>query len=163
MTRVIAILLTIALAACTSKSAVESNVRMPGEPATVARELTPQERRASVDAIASAQPPGFSPQPLEKAGPRGRWRDVREATIAAVKRCEAAMVVDRPIPGGIEFDLRAIDDERGTMRVLGSEAEGVTSVQVTMGSFGQDRALADRIARAFERELRELADIRRPR
>lgn len=156
------ILLTIALVGCSSKPAVESNVRMPGEPATVARELTSSERRASVEAIASAQPPGFEPRPLEKAGERGRWRDARAATIAAVKRCEVALVVERSVPGGLEFDLRAIDDERGTMRVMGSEAEGVTGVQVEMGSFGDDRKLADRIVRAFERELHELAGIRRP-
>ena len=162
MTRACAILLALALVGCTSKPAVESNVRMPGEPATVARELTPSERRASVDAIASAQPQGFVPQPLEKAGERGRWRDARLAVIEAVKSCEVAMVVERVVPGGLEFDLRAISDERGTMRVMGSESEGVTGVQVEMGTFGGDRKLADRIAHAFERELHDLARIPRP-
>lgn len=162
MNRACAILIAIVFAGCASKPAVESNLRMPGEPATIARELTPAERQATVAAIASAQPPAFAPQPLEKAGDHGRWRDVREAVIAAAKSCEVAMVVERAVPGGIAFDLRAISDERGTMRVTGSEADGVTGVQVEMGTFGDDRRLADRIARAFERELRSLGRIPRP-
>jgi hypothetical protein len=160
--RTAAIPLCLSLGACTFTPAVESNLRMPGEPSTIARELTPAERQEAVDAMASAQPPGFRAQPLEPAGANGRWRDVREVVIAAVKSCEVAMVVERPVPGGLAFDLRAIDDERGTMRVMGGEKEGVTGVQVEMGPFGDDRALADRIARAFERELRAYARIPRP-
>ena len=148
--------------ACSPKPAVESNLRMPGESPTVARELTSSEQRQAVDAMAMAKPSGFTPTPLVAAGERGRWRDVREVAIAAVKSCEVAVVVQRTVPGGLEFDLRAIDDERGTMRVMGSQGEGVTGVQVEMGPFGEDRALADRIARAFERELRIYARIPRP-
>lgn len=162
MTRALAILLTLLVGACTSKPAVESNLRMPGEPSTVSRELTKEEQRQAVDAIASAQPPGFEPRPLQQAGERGRWREVRSVAIAAVKSCEVAVVVERPVPGGVQFDLRSINDEQGTMRVTGSEAEGVTGVQVDMGPFGEDRALADRIVKAFDRELQRYARIPRP-
>ena len=160
--RILPIILAVsALVAC-SKPAVESNERMPGEPSTISRELTRSEREAAIDAMASAQPPGLQTRPLESAGERGRWSEVRTVANAAVKKCEVALVVDRPIPGGIEFDLRAINDEQGRMRVTGSDADGVTGVQVEMGPFGDDRALADRIVQAFERELRRYARIPRP-
>ena len=154
--------LVITLAACSPKPAVDTNVRTPGEPETISRELTASEQREAIGAMASAQPPGFVPQPLVKAGERGRWRDVREVVIAAVKSCEVAMVAERQVPGGRKYDLRAIDDERGILRVTGSEGEGVTGVQVEMGMFGNDHALADRIARAFEPELRDHVRIPRP-
>lgn len=152
----------LALAACAPRPTVATNVRMPDEPETVARELTPDERREVIAAIGQAQPPGYQPRPLEKAGPRGRWRDASESALQAVKSCEVARVNERPVPGGIELDLRAINDERGVMRVLGSEAEGVTAVQVEIGPSGNDRALADRIVSAFERELQLRARVPRP-
>ena len=155
------VLPTLLLAAC-STPAVNSNLRMPGEPSTIARELTHEEREAAIDAMASAQPPAFEARPLEPAGERGRWREVREVVKRAVKSCEVAVVVDRPTKDGLEFDLRSINDEQGRLRVTGNEVDGVTGMQVEMGPFGDDRALADRITKAFERELRRYARIPRP-
>lgn len=156
------ILSALAVVGC-SKPAVESNQRFSGEPATIARELTPAERRAAIDAMASAQSDGFESSPLVPAGEHGRWREVRSVVIAAVKVCEVAVVTERIVPGGLSFDLLAINDVPGSIRVTGSEAEGVTGVQVEMGTFGEHRELADRIVREFERELRRYSRLPRPK
>lgn len=148
---------------------VQSNVRMPGEASTVARPLSGPEQAAAVDAMRTAQPQGFEAQPLVRAGASGRWSDVRRAAIDAAKGCEVAVVREDPWKDasgaviGTTFTLRSIRDETGTMQVRGSEATGVTAVQVSMGLFGEREALAKDLLRAFDRELSQAARILRPR
>jgi len=168
--RAAGILLILLLASCApDATTVESNVRMPGEPTTVARPLTESEQSSAVDAMRAAQPPGFEAQPLERAGASGRWSDVRRAVIDAAKSCEVAMVSeDRWTDAsgaviGTTFALRSIRDVTGTMQVRGSESTGVTGVQVSMGLFGEREELARDLLRAFDRELAQAARIRRPR
>lgn len=150
--------------ACAPKPAdVTQNVRQPGEPSTVSRELTPGERDEVIDAMRDSMPSGQVTSSLATSGESGRWREVDLAANAAVKRCEVALVRERAIPGGKAFDLRSIADQPGEMRVLGDEAHGVTSVTVTMGVFGEQQALADRVRESFFTELGRLASIPRPR
>jgi hypothetical protein len=158
------------LSACAPDTmTVDSNVRMPGEPATVARRLTTDEQARAVDAMATGEPPGFEAQPLARAGAAGRWSDVREVVIAAVKSCEIAMVrQDRLTDAsgaviGATFVLRSISDQPGSMRVTGSDATGVTGVEVSMGNFGEQKELARCVLDAFDRELRTAARIPRPK
>jgi hypothetical protein len=158
------------LSACTNDvMSVDSNVRMPGEPSTVARRLTAEEQARSIEAMDSAQPPGLEPQPFERAGATGRWSEVRNVVISAVKSCEIAMVrQDRLMDAsgtviGATFVLRSISDQPGSMRVIGCDATGVTAVEVSMGNFGEQEDLARCVLDAFDRELRAAARIPRPR
>lgn len=162
-------LCTLIVCACApSKMSVESNVRMPDEPATIARPLSEGEQRAAVDAMRSAQPANYQARPFARAEASGRWRDVRECVTAAVKSCEVALVrQDRLLDAsgaeiGAQFTLRSIEDQVGIMRVTGSEAAGVTGVEVSMGLFGEQGELSQRLLRAFQRELAGEARILRP-
>jgi hypothetical protein len=161
--------MTVFLTACAPDAmSVESNVRTKEEPSTVARRLTDEEQSRAVDAIASAQPPGFEAQPFARAGASGRWSDMREVVVAAVKSCEIAVVrQDRLTDAsgaviGASFVLRSISDQPGSMRVIGSDATGVTAVEVSMGNFGEQENLARCVLQAFDRELRTAARILRP-
>lgn len=169
MNRFAAIPAALLLSACTNDvMSVDSNVRMPGEPSTAARRLTAEEQARSIEAMESAQPPGSQPQPFARAGATGRWSDMRSAVIAAVKSCEIAMVrQDRLTDAsgaviGAIFVLRSISDQPGSMRVIGSDATGVTAVEVSMGNFGEQEELARCVLQAFDRELRTAARIPRP-
>lgn len=158
-----AITLTLLAMACSPKpAAVTSNVRAPGEPSLVSRELTPAEQDAAVQAMRSAGDPSEANRPLTTAGSAGRWREVGAVAVAAAKRCEVAVVRERSIPGGKAFDLRSVTDQPGEMRVSGDPASGVTAVTVTMGLFGEQRTLADRLRESFFVELRRASDIPRP-
>ena len=141
---------------------MNSNQRFQGEPSVVSRELTNDEQQAAVAAIASAQPPSQPSRALAAAGPSGRWREVAAVSVAAAKRCEVAVVRERPIAGGKAFDLRSIADQPGEMRVMGDEAHGVTGVTVTMGVFGEQQSLADCVRESFAQELRRASAIPRP-
>lgn len=170
MNRTFASLTVLLLSACAPDTmTVDSNVRMPGEPSTVARRLTADEQARAVDAMAKGEPPGFEAQPLARAGAAGRWSEMRDVVIAAVKSCEVAMVrQDRLTDAsgaviGATFVLRSIDDQPGSMRVTGSDAAGVTGVEVSMGNFGEQKELARCVLEAFDRELRTAARIPRPR
>lgn len=150
--------------ACTTKPAdVTQNQRHAGEPSTISRELTEAERDEAIGAMRDSMPAGQVTSPLVTAGESGRWRDVDVAVNAGVKRCEVAIVRQRAIPGGKAFDLRSITDQPGEMRVLGDEAQGVTSVTVVMGVFDEQRTLAGRVREAFFVELGRLAAMPRPR
>ena len=169
MNRPATILSALLLSACTNDvMSVDSNVRMPGEPSTVARRLSAEEQQRAMEAMASAQPADFKPQPFTRAGTAGRWSDMRNAVIAAVKSCEIAMVrQDRLMDAsgtviGATFVLRSIGDQPGSMRVIGSDATGVTAVDVSMGNFGEQGDLARCVLDAFDRELRTAARIPRP-
>lgn len=170
MKRSLVSLVTLLLSACAPDTmSVDSNERMPGEPSTVARRLTADEQARAVDVMVTAQPPEFEPQPLARAGAAGRWSEVREVVIAAVKSCEVAMVrQDRLTDAsgaviGTTFVLRSISDQPGSMRVIGSDATGVTGVEVSMGNFGEQKELARCVLEAFDRELRSAAQILRPK
>jgi len=167
--RFAAILSALLLSACTNDDmSVDSNVRMPGEPSTAARRLTAEERERSVEAMASSQPADFKPKPFTRAGVTGRWSEVREVVIAAVKSCEIAIVrQDRLTDAsgaviGATFALRSIGDQPGSMRVIGSDATGVTAVEVSMGFFGEQEDLARCVIDAFDRELGIASRILRP-
>jgi hypothetical protein len=169
VSRLVAILIPLAVVACApDQSSVESNVRMPGEPSTVARTLTETEQHAAVEAMQSAQPADYVARPLARAGARGRWTDVRDCAILAAKDCEVAMVRQDPLRDGSGavigtlFTLRSLHDQVGTMRVTGSESAGVTGVEVSMGNFGEQGELAQALLRAFQRELADEARILRP-
>lgn len=158
-----AIALALFVAACSQQpAAITTNVRQAGEPTTVSRELTPAEQDESVAAMRSSSAPGQSVRPLASAGASGRWREVGPVAVAAAKRCEVAVVRERPVSGGKAFDLRSIADQPGEMRVMGDEARGVTGVTVTMGLFDEQRELADRVREAFFVELRRASAIPRP-
>lgn len=147
---------------------VQSNVRMPGEPSTVARPLTAREQAEVVDAMHSAQPSDDVVRPLAPAGPSGRWSDVRPAVSAAAKRCEMAVAGEQPLKDaagvtiGSAFALRSIRDETGVIRVIGSDTTGVTRVEVSMGLFGEQRRLAERMLEAFDREFARRGAVLRP-
>ena len=159
----------LSLVACSTPMTVESNVRMKGEPPTIARALTAPEQVEVVDAMRSAEPAGFEAQPLERVPAPGRWGDARRSATLAAKSHEVAVVREEPLrdPGGrligFVFMLRSIRDETGWIRVRGSEAEGVLGVEASMGLFGQDGDLARNLCESFRREQIEAGSIPRPR
>ncbi|MFM1829873.1 MAG: hypothetical protein RLZZ558_213 [Planctomycetota bacterium] len=164
MRRLVPILI---LAACSSepeRTTVDSNVRMPGEPSTVARTLTPAEESEVLDAMASAQTAQerAEARPLEPAGADGRWREVATVAGVAVKRCQTAILDQQAIDGGWRFMLINIHDEPGELVVHGNDAEGVTEVTASVGMFGERTSRAEDLVRSFRQTLQEYARVRRP-
>ena len=155
------------LAACSmqpERTTVDSNVRMPGEPSTVARTLTPAEENRLIDAMASAQTPEerAEARPLEPAGAGGRWREVATVAGVAVKRCQTAILDQQAIDGGWRFTLVNIHDEPGELVVHGNDAEGVTGVTASVGMFGERSSRAEALVRSFQDTLQDYAKVKRP-
>jgi hypothetical protein len=157
------ILVVMLVAACDAPQvmAVDSNVRNPGEPSTTNRQLSRDEQREVVKAIADSEPAGQDRKPLAPAGESGRWREVGVVAREAAKSCEMAVVSEQKTADGKVFTVRSIKDERGTLVVTGDEAHGVTDVQVQVGSFNENRSAATALQDAFWRKLREYARVHR--
>jgi hypothetical protein len=164
MRRFVAILFLAACSMQPERTTVDSNVRMPGEPSTVARTLTPAEENQLIDAMASAQTPQerAEARPLEQAGASGRWREVPTVAGVAVKRCQTAILDQRAIEGGWRFTLVNIHDEPGELVVHGNDAEGVTDVTASVGMFGERTSRAEALVRSFRETLQEYARVKRP-
>jgi hypothetical protein len=141
--------------------AVDSNVRNPGEPSTSSRQLSRDEQREVVKAIADSEPAGQERKPLAPAGDSGRWREVGVVAREAAKSCEMAVVSEQKTADGKVFTVRSIKDERGTLVVTGDEAHGVTDVQAQIGSFNENRSAATALQDAFWRTLREYGRVHR--
>lgn len=149
--------------ACKTPEAVESNVREPGESPSINRRLSEEEQHAMVDAMAAAQSPAQreAARPLQAAGDAGRWSDVPTVVRKAASDCEIGVVREDRIEGGLQYQLRTIGDEPGTLVVKGDRANGVEAVEASIGEFGQRRSQADRLVQAFHRRLREWARVPR--
>jgi hypothetical protein len=73
-----------------------------------------------------------------------------------------AIVRETRTAEGKVFNIRCVNDERGTLVVTGDEAHGVTGVQAQIGAFNENRAAASALQDAFWRKLREYARVPRP-
>lgn len=163
MTTRTGIALCLVLAACASPEAVESNVREPGESPSINRKLSEEQQRGIVSAIDASQTEAqrAAARPLEPAGAAGRWSDVDTVVRKAVSDCEIGVVrVDR-VEGGVQYRLRTIQDDPGTLVVMGDAEHGVVSVQASIGDFGQRKEWSERLERAFRRRLREWSRVPR--
>lgn len=158
-----ACLALVMLASCSSPYAVESNVREPGEPASINRRLSEEQQAALVDAMADAQTPRQreAARELQRAGEAGRWSDVPEVARKAASDCEVGVLREDRVDGGLRYRLRTIEDDSGTLTVMGDAARGVISVQASIGEFGQRKDWSERLERAFFRRLREWASVPR--
>lgn len=151
------------LAACTTPDAVESNVREPGEPASINRVMKASEQQSLIQAMAAAQTQSQrdAARPLEAAGDSGRWVDVPTVARKAASDREIGVLGEDRIEGGLQYRLRTIHDDPGTLTVMGDPAHGVISVQASIGDFQQHVELARELERAFRSRLREWARVPR--
>ena len=156
-------MICLSLAACHSPYSVESNVREPGEPVSVNRRLTPGQQQEIVDVLAQAQSSAErqGARPLEPAGEAGRWVDVPVVARKAASDCEMGVLGEDRIEGGLRYRLRSIQDDPGTLTVLGDQAHGVISVQASIGDFAQRTDQAGQLERAFRSRLREWSRVPR--
>jgi hypothetical protein len=155
--------ISLSLAACHSPYAVESNLREPGEPASVNRRLTGEQQEGIVDAMVRSQSLAQreAARPLAPAGDAGRWVDVPVVARKAASDCEMGVLSEERIEGGLRYRLRSIQDDPGTLTVMGDPQHGVASVKASVGDFGQRQEAARRLERAFRERLREWARVPR--
>ena len=142
---------------------MESNVREPGEPPSVNRRLNDEQQQGIVEILVETRTPAerSAARPLEAAGDAGRWVDVPVVARKAASDREFGVLREERIPGGLRYQLRCIDDQPGTLTIMGDPEHGVVSVQASIGEFGQDQSQAEALRRAFQSRLREWARVPR--